>query len=129
MVGAGVGRRQQQEDEIDRQLVDRLEVDRRRQPGEIAEHAGQALDLAVRDGDAAAEAGRADLLARVEAAAIVLGRQAGQPRRRRGELLEQGLLVGRDQIGVDRRRRSDMSERSLIVCTGWERGGSRNEGK
>ena len=39
MVGAGIGRRQQQEDEVDRHAVDRLEVDRRRQPGEIAEHA------------------------------------------------------------------------------------------
>src|SRR5204863_4303968 len=94
MVGASVGRRQQEEDEVDRQPVDRLEIDRRSQPREIAEHLGEPFDLAVRDGGAGAEAGRAELLARVQGGDDLLGRNAELPGRRGAELLEQGLLVG-----------------------------------
>ena len=45
MVRAGVGRRQQQEDEIDRQPVDRAEIDRRREPGEMADTRGRPSSL------------------------------------------------------------------------------------
>ena len=102
MLGAGIGRGEEEEDEIDRQSVDRLEIDRLREPREIAEHAAQPLDLPVRNRGAGAEAGRADLLARIEAGDDVPRREAGQPRRGGGELLDQRLLVGGDQIVVDR---------------------------
>ena len=101
MIDAGIRQRQQQEDQIDRQAVDRLEIDRLREAGEIAEHAGQAFDLSVRDGDAAAEAGRADLLAGIEAGDDVLGGNAARPPGRIGELLDQRLLVGGNQVVVD----------------------------
>ena len=67
MLGAGVGRREEQEDEIDRAAVDRLVVDRLGKPREQAVDLRQAVDLAVRNGDALAKARRAELLALGEA--------------------------------------------------------------
>src|SRR4051794_24829084 len=63
MVGARIGRRQDEEDEVDRKSVDRLEVDRRRQPREEADDPVEPLELGVGNRSAGAEAGRAGLLA------------------------------------------------------------------
>ena len=54
MIGAGRLGCQQQEDQIDRLLVDRIEIDRRLEPGEQAVETLQFCQLAVRDGDAVA---------------------------------------------------------------------------
>ena len=52
MIGAGVGRGQQQEDEVDRAIVDRLVIDRVAQPREQAVDPVQAFDFAVGDRNA-----------------------------------------------------------------------------
>ena len=57
MLGAGIGRRQQQEDEVDLAPVDRLVIDRLGEPREQAVDPLEPLDLAVRDRNALAEAG------------------------------------------------------------------------
>ena len=87
MIAAGVIGRQQQEDEIDRLAVVGLEVDRIIQAREQAQDVAQAGELDVRDGDAAAEARRAEALAlqqRVEDLAEV---ETGPLRRDRRQLL------------------------------------------
>ena len=58
MVGARIERREQHEEQIDRQAIDRIEVDRPRELEEQAAHAAEIGHLGVRQGDAAAEAGR-----------------------------------------------------------------------
>jgi hypothetical protein len=63
MLGAGIGRGEQQENQIDRDSVDRLIADRVRKADEQTIDLRQAFDFAVRDGDSLAEAGRAELLA------------------------------------------------------------------
>jgi hypothetical protein len=102
MLGPGVRRRQQQEDEVDRATVDRLVVDRLGEPREQTVDLAEAVDLAVRDCDALSKAGLAEL--------ISLG-NARQHRRRigaealRGEirqLLEQRALVTARDAGLDR---------------------------
>ena len=102
MLGAGVGRRQQQEDEVDRRAVDRLVIDRRRKPRDQRIDPIELVQLAVRDGDAAAKAGRAQPLA--------LGDRIGDLRRierqARGgdlrQLVQQLALVARGQVDADR---------------------------
>ena len=49
MVGSGGFRRQQQKDQVDRLIVDRLERDRALQPGKDAVQLGEPGQLAVRD--------------------------------------------------------------------------------
>ena len=63
MIGAGAFRREQQEDQIDRLAVERLEIDRPLQPRKQPEQLVELRQLAVRNGDAVADAGRAELLA------------------------------------------------------------------
>src|SRR5690606_30754218 len=100
MVGAGALRREQQEDEIDRLVVEGLEIERLRQTREQAENARQAGQLAMRDGDAVADAGRAELLPleqRLEDLALV---ETGHPGRLLGERLDD-LLLAADLEGTD----------------------------
>ena len=63
MIGAGAFRREQQEHDIDRLAVDRVEIDRLGKPREDADDALQPGELAVGNGDALAEPGRAQPLA------------------------------------------------------------------
>ena len=93
VIGAGALGREQEEDEVDRLVVERLEIDRLREPREQAEDAVEARELAVRDGDAAADAGRAELLAlqkRIEDLAL---RQAGELGRLLRDRLDRLLLA------------------------------------
>ena len=62
MLGAGVQRREQGEQKIDRAIVQRLIGDGRLQPDEDGADAVQALDAGVRHGDARAETRRAERL-------------------------------------------------------------------
>ena len=102
MLGAGIGRRQQQEDEIDRPAVDRLVVDRLGEPREQAVDPVQPLDLAVRDRDALAESGRAQLLALGEAGED-RGRVDAEPLRRRDwRAAAAATLVAARKRGLDR---------------------------
>jgi len=63
MISTGVFGRQEQENEIDRLIVDRVELDGRGEAGEKPIDPGQCRDLAMRNGDAMAQARRAELLA------------------------------------------------------------------
>src|SRR5690606_8245349 len=54
---------QQHENQVDRLIVDRIEVDRRLQPGEDTVETVQVRQLAVRDADAVADARGAQALA------------------------------------------------------------------
>src|SRR4051794_31870719 len=54
--------REEQEYEIDRLPVDRIEIDRIGEPCEHAVDMGQRLDLSMRDRNALAEPGRAEFL-------------------------------------------------------------------
>src|SRR3954468_6325434 len=99
VIGARAFRRQQQENRIDRSLVDRVEIDGMAEPREHADRLGQPGHAAVRDGDAAADAGRAEPLAlqqTVEQATLV---EAVKLRRFGGQLGQQGLLAGRLYTG------------------------------
>src|SRR5688572_3970792 len=94
-------RHQEHEHQAHRVAVGRFERHRLRQADEAAERLFQALDAAVRDGDALAEAGRAELFAREQRvehqapgeAVMVLEQQPG--------LLEQALLARHLQVGDD----------------------------
>jgi hypothetical protein len=99
---------QQQEDEVDRLIVDRVEFDRRSQTREQAIDAGQSRDLAMRNGDAMAEPGRAQLLAlqqRLEDHPVIDGCELA---RRMRNFLKKLLLVLRPEAGEDRLRIHDL---------------------
>lgn len=63
MIGARALRRKQQEHEIDRLVVQRLEIDRLLQPSKDADDRMDVSQLAVGNGDAVADAGRAQAFA------------------------------------------------------------------
>src|SRR5262245_1602393 len=109
MIGARRFWREQQEDEIDRLAVERLELDRAVQPREQAEQMLELGQLAMRYGDAIADAGRAQLLALhqgLEDRALALPRELG---RLGGKLLERLLLA------VDLERRNHRVRRDEIA--------------
>jgi len=85
MLGSGIRRRKEKEDQVDLLAVDRLVFDRIRQTGEQAVDPAQTLDLAVRDGDSMAETGRAQSLtfadARENLAGVGIKAGANQPER------------------------------------------------
>ena len=100
MVGACGFGRQQQEDQIDRLIVDRFEIDRLFKPGKQPVQALKFGQLAVRNGDALAHAGCAEPFAleqHVEDLALVETRNCGGPVR---ELLQRLLFAGRAQGNV-----------------------------
>src|SRR6185503_14727376 len=110
----GLLRHQQDEGEAHRLAVGRLERHRLRETHEGAERLLQALDAAVRDRDALAEAGRAELLAREQAVehgaaadlVVVLEEQT--------RLLEQALLARRLQVGDDVTRTEDVGDQTHV---------------
>ena len=102
MLGAGVGRRQEEEDEVHLASVDRLVVDRVRQAREQAINAVQAFDLAMRNGNALAEAGRAEPFALADARQDLASVEAEALRRDLRKLLQQGALVAARQRRLDR---------------------------
>src|SRR5262245_15234744 len=107
-------RYQQDEGEAHRLAVGRLERHRLREAHERAERLLQALDAPVRDGDAQAEPGRAELLAREQAVehhaaadlVVVLEQQA--------RLLEQALLARGLQVGDDVARAEDVGDQTHV---------------
>src|SRR5262245_26098918 len=93
MISGRALRGEPQKHDIHRSAVDRVEIDRVGKPRADAGDALQPGKLAVRDGNALAEPGRAEPLAlqqRVEYVALL---QAGEPRRARRQLLQELLLV------------------------------------
>ena len=62
MLGTGVGRRKQHEDQVGRALIDGLEVGWFQQPGKPAYRPRQRLDPRMRNRDALANAGRTKTL-------------------------------------------------------------------
>src|SRR5690348_832886 len=102
MVGAGIGRRKEQKDEIDGTAVDRLVVERLGKAREQAVDLLYALDLAMRNCDSVPKAGRAELLTLGDARENC-GRIEIEPlRRKAGELLQQRLLASARKARLDR---------------------------
>src|SRR5215207_3409348 len=99
MFGPRVGRRKQEKDQVDRPAIDRFIVDRLSQARGEAIDLRQALNLAVGNRDAVAETGRAETLPLGDAGDDGCRIQTEPLAGELGELLEQGALVGRDQIG------------------------------
>ena len=90
--------------------VERLEIDRLVEPRREPEQVREPGELAVRDGDALADAGRAEALAlqqRVEDGALV---EAGEARRMRGELVQRLLLAGNAHRRNDRLGRQEFEQ-------------------
>ena len=63
VVGASPLRREQQEHDIDRLAVDRIEIDRLGKPRKDSDDAFKARNFAMRDGNTLAKSGRAEPLA------------------------------------------------------------------
>src|SRR5690606_12835112 len=92
MIRTGAFRRQEQEDEVDRLVVQRLEVNGRLEPREEAGDLRKLLQLAVRDGDAIAHAGGAEPLALKDDVDDLTLRNSGDLCRSCCQLLKQLLL-------------------------------------
>src|SRR6266852_8967158 len=108
MIGAGGFRRQQQEHEIDGLAVERLEIDGSLEPCKQTEQLVELWQLAVRNGDAVTDAGRAELLAllqNLQDGALALTAELGGLG---GQLLQDLLLA------VDLERRNDGVRRDEI---------------
>src|SRR5678816_4115175 len=103
-------RHQQHEGEAHRLAVGRFERHRLRQAHQGAERLLQTLDAAVRDGDALAEPGRAELLAREQAVEHGAAADLVMVLEQQARLLEQALLARRLEVGDDMRRREDLGD-------------------
>src|SRR5271170_5378079 len=99
MVGARGFRRDQQKDQIDRQPVQRLEVDRPLEPREHAENAPALSEFAVRNRDAVADARRSEALALQDRIEDFARRQPGNLRGAIAQFLQRLLLA------IDAKRR------------------------
>ena len=104
MVGARRFGGDQHENEIDRQAVRGLEIDRPVEPGEDPEDVRAFGELAVRDGDAVADPGRAEALALQERIEDLARRKAGDLGRALAHFLQRLLLAVHPQRGHDRVR-------------------------
>ena len=62
MFGASIGWRKQAEDKINRQIVDSLQIDRLGKPRKHCNNVSESVNLAVRDCNALAKAGRTEPL-------------------------------------------------------------------
>ncbi len=136
MVGAGGFRCEQQKHQIDRLAVERLEIDSPFEPSKQSEQLIELGQLAVRNGDAVAHAGRTKLLAllqRLQDGPLTLAAELGGLRR---QFLQDLLLavdlqcrndgIGRDKIGEEhgafRRwgaRQGSASQRRRTISSRW----------
>ena len=111
VIGTSRFGREQQENEIDRLAVQRFKVDGPFQAGKQAKQLVELRELAMGDGNAVADAGRAELLPlqqRLENHPLAL---AGQFRGAGGQFLDHLLLAGDLQCRNDRVRRHKVGER------------------
>ncbi len=124
VIGTGGFRSQQQKDQIHRLLVDGLEIDRVLEACEQAVKAVQVGHLAVRNGDAVADAGGAQPLAfhkDVEDGPLVQPGDIGRPP---GEVLQGLFLAGGAQIrdnGLGTDELVDFHDRFLALTPVWNR--------
>ena len=118
MVGPGILGSQQQEHQIDRRLVDGIEIHRLVETREHAVEAVQFGQLAMRDRDAAADAGGAKALTLqqdIENRPLV---QAGRLRRAFRQLLQALFLAGRMQRVDHAIMRQEIGYIHLYLVTG-----------
>ena len=115
MIGARAFGSEQQENQIDRLAVERFEIHRPLQPREQAEHIGELGELAVRNGDAVADAGGAELFTlqqNFQNRTLALTRELG---RTRGEFLDRLLFAVDHERRNNCRRRDEIGERHRPV--------------
>src|SRR5205809_6812221 len=110
MLGPGVKRRQQNKDQIDRLVVDRLKQDRAVEPRKDAAEPGQIGQFAMRNGNASADSGAAEPLAFGEHVVDLPLAAAGNRRGAAGNFLEGLLLARRPQLGDDASRREEVGD-------------------
>ena len=79
-IGAGAFRREQKEHDVDGTTVHRIEIDGLGEAGADTGDALQPGELAVRNGDALAEASRAEPLTLEQRVENIALRQTGEPR-------------------------------------------------
>src|SRR5574337_657693 len=101
MVGAGRFGRDQQEDEVHRQPVGRIEVDRPVETGEHAENLLTLGELSVRNGDPVADASRTQALPLQDRVEDLARRQTRDVRGALAQFLQRLLLA------IDAQRRDD----------------------
>ena len=104
MVGARAFGRHQQEDDIDRTLIDCIEIDGMSEACKQPDRLVERREPAVRNGNAATDAGGAQALTleqAVEQTAFIYLEDAGGFA---GQFGQQGLLAGRLDAGQDRVR-------------------------
>ncbi len=90
---------EKEEDQVDRPIVDRLEIDRSRQASEQPVEAGQPDDAGVRNGDAGTDAGRSQPLARRQGIVHGRFRDVDEVGGAASELAQRPRLVGDPEIG------------------------------
>jgi hypothetical protein len=114
MVGPGMLRRQQEEDQVDRLVVERFEIDRFVQPRKYADDVGQRRQPPVGYGNAAADARGPQVLALQQRVEDFPRVDPGQRGSLLGELLQHLLLGLRLQGRIHRLRRNEISK--VHVC-------------
>lgn len=114
----GLFRYQQHEQQIYRLAVRRLERNRRFQAHEETGGFLQALDTAMRNGHALAQAGGTQLLAGEQAVEHVAARNAEAVLNQEANLFEQALLAGDFQVGQNMGQGKYFADQAHDVCGG-----------
>jgi len=123
MIGAGRFGREQKKNQIDRLTIERFKIDRPFEPREQSKQTSELRQLAVRNGDAVADAGRAELLALqkdFQNRTFALTRELG---RARGEFLDRFFLpltLSAGMIAVGATRSESVMD--LSNNRKWQRG-------
>jgi hypothetical protein len=102
---------EQQEDEVDRLVVERLEIDRALQPCEETKESAEFRKLAMRNRHTTTDAGRAELFALKQDFQNFLFALSRQLSRARGQFLNRLLLAVNLQPCNDGVRRDEISKR------------------
>ena len=111
VISARCFRREQQEDEVNRLVVERFEIDRARQPCEEPKESAEFRKLAMWNGHATTDAGRAELFALKQDFQNFFFALSRQLSCARGQFLDRLLLAVNLQPCNDGVRRDEISKR------------------
>jgi hypothetical protein len=118
MIGTGLGGRQQQEDKVHRNVIRRIEIDRRLQPGKYTCDAFKPRQPAMRDRNAAANGRAGKLFALPQRLEDDRAVQAHTRSHDRSQVLEQLALVARLQAAEHVGRAEDVGDVHDIPAAG-----------